>query len=185
MIWAVIWEQFFNWQSDLDWAWGPLLPLRPPPDTAIRPWVWVRLFLLCTVLGVLLLALGVLVCVLLPRFAYLQHWSLPPPVTETLATLRVMATHPGTRLLLIGLGLSLPPLFFAFCLPYHWAWNRRAARLQNESVPEMISAQAHVWPPAIRTYPAQVPTLPKREGRREGYRLVFRLVVGLCQKDTT
>ncbi len=146
-----MWERFFNWQSDLDWAWGPFLPLRPPPYKPIQPWVWVRLFLVCTVLGLLLLALCVLLCVLLPRFASLQHWSLPLFITETLATLRAMIADPGTRLLLIGVGLSLPPFFFAFCLPYHWAWNRRAARLQNEGVPEMVSAQADVWPPAPST----------------------------------
>lgn len=143
-----MWERFFNWQSDLDWTWGPLLPLRPPSNRLIQPWVWVRLFLVFTGLGLLLLALCVLLSVLLPRFASLQHWSLPLSVTETLATLRAMITDPGTRLLLIGIALSLPPLFFAFCLPYHWAWNQRAARLQNEDVLRKVSAQVGVWPPA-------------------------------------
>ena len=150
-------ERFFNWQSDMDWAWGPLLPLRPPRDTAMRPWVWVRLFLAFTALGLLLLALVVSLCVLLPRFAASEHRTLPPPVSETLSTLQAMVADPGTRVLLLGLALSLPVLFFTFCLPYHWAWNRRAARLRERVGPEKERTEAEtpagVWPPAIRTHP--------------------------------
>jgi hypothetical protein len=53
--------------------------------------------------------------------------------------------------LLMSLAL---PLFFLFCLPYHWAWNRRARQLQKEgSMTEDVQAQVGVWPPII-TYPA-------------------------------
>ena len=142
-------EHFFNWQSDMDWAWGPLLPLRPARDTAMRPWVWVRLFLAFTALGLSLLALVVFLCVMLPRFAASEHRSLPPPVSETLSTLQAMGADPGTRVLLLGLALSLPLLFFTFCLPYHWAWNRRAGRLgeADEHAPEAAEAAVGVWPP--------------------------------------
>lgn len=126
-----MWEQFFNWQSDMDWAWGPLLPLRPPRDTPIRPWVWVRLFLAFTLLGVILLGLVTLVCLLLPTLAATRHKPLPPFVLETITTLESMVTDPTTLALLIGLLFSLPVLFFTFCLPYHWAWNQRAARLKR------------------------------------------------------
>lgn len=145
----VMWERFFNWQSDMDWTWGPLLPLRPPRETVMRPWVWTRLFLAFTVLGLLLLALVALLCVLLPRLAATERRSLPPLVSETLSTLLAMGADPGARLLLLGLALSLPPMFFTFCLPYHWAWNRRAARLreQGERAPEVVKARADVWPP--------------------------------------
>lgn len=152
-----MWERFFNWQSDMNWAWGPLLPLRPPREDAMRPWVWGRLFLAFTVLGLLLMALVVLLCVLLPRFAVSQHHPLPPLVSETLSTLGAMAADPGTRFLLVCLVLSLPLLFFTFCLPYHWAWNRRAARLQarggERAWAEQDEREAGVWPPAIRTHP--------------------------------
>lgn len=143
-------ERFFNWQSDMDWAWGPLLPLRPARETAIRPWVWVRLFLAFTALGLLLVALVAFLCVLLPRLAAAEHRSLPPPVSETLATLQAMGADPSTRVLLLGLVLSLPLLFFTFCLPYHWAWNRRAVRLreQGKALPKVAEARADVWPPA-------------------------------------
>ena len=146
-----MWERFFNWQSDMDWAWGPLLPLRPPRDMVMRPWVWVRLFLAFTALGLLLVGLVVFLCVMLPRFAASQRHSLPPLVSETLSTLQAMGGDPGTRVLLLGLALSLPLLFFTFCLPYHWAWNRRVARLreqQKEQVPTAAEARADVWPPA-------------------------------------
>ena len=149
-----MWERFFNGQSDMDWAWGPLLPLRPPPTEPIHPWVWMRLFLVFTGLGSLLLALLAFLCVMLPQWARTQHYLLPPAVSETFSTLRVMGTDPVTRLLLVVLVLCLPPLFFLFCLPYHWAWNRRAARLQQgESGTEAVTERTGVWPPSI-TYPA-------------------------------
>ena len=151
-------ERFFNWQSDMDWAWGPLLPLRPPRAMAMRPWVWARLFLVFTTLGLLGLGLVVLLCALLPRLAAANHSALPPSVFETLSTLQAMVADPGTRLLLAGLGLSLPLLFFTCCLPYHWAWNRRAARLREQSEAEPAGheappARAGVWPPEIGTHP--------------------------------
>lgn len=143
-------ERFFNWQSDMDWAWGPLLPLRPLRTTAMRPWVWVRLFLAFSALGLLLLALVVFLCMMLPRLAAANHRTLPPVASETLSTLQAMGADPNTRALLIGLALSLPLLFFTFCLPYHWAWNRRAARLR-EAGQEIGRAEAEtvagVWPP--------------------------------------
>ena len=152
---SVLAERFFNWQSDMDWAWGPLLPLRPPRAAAMRPWVWVRLFLVFTALGLLLLALIVALCVLLPRLAAADHHALPPAASETLSTMQAMGADPGTRALLLGLALSLPPLFFTFCLPYHWAWNRRAARLgeAEQVLQEAAEAEAGVWPPAIGTHP--------------------------------
>ncbi len=154
-----MWERFFNWQSDMDWAWGPLLPLRPPRDTLMRPWVWVRLFLAFTALGLLLLALLTFLCVMLPRFASARRYPLPPFVSETLSTLQAMAADPATRLLLLCLLLSLPLLFFIFCLPYHWAWNRRAGRLreQGDEVPEEGQAREGVWPPAPKEAPTPAP----------------------------
>ena len=148
-----MWEQFFNRQSDWNWAWGPFLPLRPPPSKPLRPWVWVQLFLAFTALGLLLLALLEMVVAMLPQWALSQHRPLPASVSETLAALHAMGADPGTRLLLICLVLCLPPLFFLFCLPYHWAWNRRAARRQEDtSEAKAMPETAGVWPPPI-TYP--------------------------------
>jgi len=159
-------ERFFNWQSDMDWAWGPLLPLRPPRAAEMRPWVWMRLFLAFTALGLIGLALVVLLCVLLPRLTAANHSALPPLVSETLSTLQAMVADPGTRVLLAGLVLSLPLLFFTFCLPYHWAWNRRAARLreQGETAPEVSAARAGVWPPEIGTHPGASADPPETGG---------------------
>jgi hypothetical protein len=150
----MMWERLFNWQSDMDWAWGPLLPLRPPREAAMRPWVWARLFLAFTALG-LLLALVVLLGLMLPRLAAARHSPLPPLVSETLSTLQAMGADPATRVLLLGLVLSLPLMFFTFCLPYHWAWNRRAAWLREQEAqePEPAEARADVWPPAPKDAP--------------------------------
>ena len=62
-------ENFFNWQSDMDWTWGPFLMLRPPRDIPMRPWVWVRLFSALSLIGCLLIALLGFVCILGPRLA--------------------------------------------------------------------------------------------------------------------
>ena len=141
-------EHFFNWQSDMDWAWGPLLFLRPPRDAPIRPWVWVRLFLAFTLLGVLLLGLLAVLCVFLPKIAVLRHQRLPDTVEWIIEVLR-LTVHDPALTDLICLALSLPALFFAFCLPYHWAWNRRAARLRKARNPmQKQSDTTGVWPPA-------------------------------------
>jgi len=142
-----MWERFFNWQSDMDWAWGPCLSLRPLRNQPIQPWVWTRLFLVFSLSGLLLLGLATLLCALLPKMAAAQHQPLPPLVSETISALRSMLSDPATAMFLIGMLFSLPILFFGFCLPYHWAWNQRAARLHRE-MPTVESIEPGVWPPA-------------------------------------
>ena len=144
-----MWERFFNWQSDMDWTWGPFLPLRPARNTPMPPWVWVRLFVGLSGIGTLLVIVFVGVCVGGPKLAARQHWSLPPGVAETWETLAAMGSDPGLLGLLIGIVLCLPPLFFAFCLPFHLAWNRRAARL-SAAGPAQQEAALDTWPPAPR-----------------------------------
>jgi len=143
-----VWERFFNAQSDQDWTWGPFVSLRPPRAHLMEVWVWTRLFLIFTALGLSLLGLLTLRLTLLPRLVP-RHQTLPLPLPETLATLHAMAADPTTRLVLIGLLLALPPLFFLFCLPYHWAWNRRAARLSagEGARKEAGRSDEGVWPP--------------------------------------
>ena len=115
-------------------------------------WVWARLFLALSVAGLALVGLVALGCVLGPKLAASQHWRVPPGVSETLGTLAAMAADPGLRLTALGLFLCLPLLFFGFCLPFHAAWNRRAARLSAEADFEAGKAEAEraagVWPPA-------------------------------------
>ncbi len=144
-----MWERFFNWQSDMDWTWGPFLPLRPARCEPIQPWVWVRLFVVLSGVGAPLVLLAGGVGVGGPKLAARQHWRLPPGVTETLGTLAAMGSDPSTLGLLIGMVLCLPPLFFAFCLPFHLAWNRRAAWL-SAAGPAQEEAAADTWPPAPR-----------------------------------
>jgi len=146
---SVVCEQFFNWQSDQDWTWGPFVFLRPPRDIPLRPWVWVRLFLIFTLIGLAIIGVIGLLGVATPILASAGHQRLPVWYTEAVTTLQAMLSDPGTVNELIGLVFSLPLLFFAFCLPYHWAWNKRAARLKqaNSAVPE---ADISVWPPPPR-----------------------------------
>ena len=151
------WERFFNWQSDLDWTWGPFLPLRPARDVLIQPWVWVRLFLALSGAGAMLIVLGGAACVLGPKVAASQHWVVPAGAAETLATLSAMGADTGFRLTAAGLVFSLPLLFFGFCLPFHLAWNRRAARLAQGPHPaaqEAASEEAPstTWPPAPKRF---------------------------------
>ncbi len=146
-----MWEAFFNRQSDADWTWGPFVSLRPPPTAPIRPWVWVRLFVIFTVLGLLLVALLLLPCALLPSWAAARHRALPPPVAEAFATAKAMVADRQTQILLLGLLPALPALFFLFCLPYHWAWNRRVARLRAIIAPAPSPPdEPGLWPPPVR-----------------------------------
>ena len=45
-------------------------------------------------------------------------------------------------------GAMLPLLFFLACLPFHLAWNRRAARLRSLPKSEVCDEKADAWPPA-------------------------------------
>ena len=146
-----MWERFFNWQSDQDWTWGPFLPLRPARNAPMQPWVWVRLFTALSLAGSFVIVIGGSVCVWLPRLAVSRHWAVPPGITETLGTIAAMASDTGTRILLIGLLLSLPLLFFAACLPFHLAWNRRATRLAASAPAEAQTTAKDVWPPSPKT----------------------------------
>ena len=142
-----MWEQFFNWQSDMDWTWGPFVSLRPPQNQPMPSGVWVRLFLILSITGIVLVGLLMILIWQLPAIASAARQPLPQSELETIRTLRGMYGDPATQALLIGLIFVLPPLFFIFCLPYHEAWNRRAARLQ-EILSETIPEQENVWPPA-------------------------------------
>lgn len=125
--------------------------MRPARDVPIRPWVWARLFLALSLAGLLGLTLLGLMCLWEPRLAARQHWSLPPGIGETLATLTAMGADPATRALLLGVGLSLPLVFALACLPLHAAWNRRAARLARTPASEVKTLE-DVWPPAPKNH---------------------------------
>lgn len=143
------WGRFFNWQSDMDWTWGPFLPLRPARTEAIQPWVWARLFAALSGVGAALVVLAGIVCVWGPKMAARQHWRLPPGIAETLGTLAAMGSDPSSLGLLVGTVLCLPLLFFAFCLPFHLAWNKRAGRL-SAAGPMQEEAASDTWPPSPR-----------------------------------
>ena len=140
-------ERFFNWQSDQGWTWGPLVSLRPSRDAFMRPWIWVRLFLIFTVIGIATIGAVGVVCLAIPVIASAEHRPAPPWLIETLTTLQAMLSDHATEAKLACLFLCLPLLFFAFCLPYHWAWNRRAERLSQTDDTSQVSSDITVWPP--------------------------------------
>ena len=125
-------------------------------------WVWARLFLALSVGGLMLIGLAALGCVLSPKVAASQHWRVPPGASETLGTLAAMTADPGLRLTALGVFLSLPLLFFGFCLPFHAAWNRRARRLSAaaRSQAEDAGREEGVWPPAPLERPHPSRTSP-------------------------
>ena len=144
-------ERFLNWQSDQDWTWGPFVSLRPVQSEPIRPWVWLRLFLIFTVLGMTLVGTLAIACFILSKAISKKQLPFSPFVSDTLATVQGMLVDPTTQTVIAGLFFSLPLVFATFCLPYHWAWNRRAGR-QTGQKPAAISDQ-NVWPPAPKNKP--------------------------------
>lgn len=143
---SVMWERFFNWQSDQDWTWGPFVSLRPVQNEPLRPWVWLRLFLIFTGLGLTLTGTLAIVYFILSKAIFNQQLHVSPFVSDTLATVQAMLLDPTTQTAFVSLFLSLPLLFALFCLPYHWAWNRRANRLAGQMLPQMNDHC--VWPPS-------------------------------------
>ena len=143
---SVMWERFFNWQSDQDWSWGPFVSLRPVQSEPLRPWVWLRLFLIFTGLGLTLTGTLAIVYFILSKAIFKQQLHVSPFVSDTLATVQGMLLDPTTQTAFVSLFLSLPLLFALFCLPYHWAWNRRASRVAGQMLPQMNDRG--VWPPS-------------------------------------
>ena len=142
-----MWERFFNWQSDQDWTWGPFVSLRPSRNVALRPWVWVRLFLIFTLIGIATLGAIGLLCLAIPFIATVERRRSPTWFTGSSTIIVGILSDHGAQNALIGLFFSPPLLFFAFCLPYHWAWNRRAERLSQADDASQVSSDINVWPP--------------------------------------
>ncbi len=137
-------ERFFNQQNDMDWWWGPLLYLRPPKNVRMTLRLWLKLF------GISILfiapasaALGVLL-VYYDYAAAKHHDTKIPPVVVTENW--VNSTSPATVLFYGALAIAISVVG---CFCQHWAWNRRADRLNREpSLPQPIAAAVPgVWPP--------------------------------------
>ena len=139
-------ERFFNWQMDMDWSWGPLLPLRPARNVRMTSLFWAKLFSVCILLSVLV---GAPLGVLLGYYDYTsaQHHAkkiAPVVAAETWAG----GIPPGTVLFCCSAAIAFA---FLYCFPTHWAWNRRTDRLNREASllqPQLFSViDASVWPP--------------------------------------
>ena len=134
-------ERLFNSQTDRmragRWALFRKTPRESlPRAVSMSLWFWGRLCLAFTAWMWLLLALLVLLGLLLP-------WSIKAsgyqtsPFTIALQTWQLTLNDNAVRFGLFGAAISLPLLFMAACLPFHWAWNRRAFRLRTEGAPDV------------------------------------------------
>ncbi len=136
-------EHFFNWQSDMDWAWGPLLYLRPPRNVRMTLRFWLTLFGLTIVFTA---PIGAIFGALLVYYDYTttqRHEKKIQPVVVTENWLN--STLPKAALFVCGiiLAAALMMLFLT-----HWAWNRRADRLNRETPLPLAAAETPgVWPP--------------------------------------
>jgi len=137
-------ENFFNWQSDMDWAWGPLLFLRPPRTMRMTLAFWLKLFGLTVVVSApFSVALGFWL-IWYDYNTARHHTPKAAPVAATEAW--AIATTPTTMLCYV---LGWVAFVILWCLPTHWAWNRRADRLNREAgLPQaLLVALPGVWPP--------------------------------------
>ena len=143
-------ERFFNWQSDGDWFWGPLLHLRPPRNVRMTRRFWLKM------IGIVAFYAVPGEAVLVSLLAYYDyataqhHDTKIPPVA--VAENWITTASPQAV-------LSSSALLIAFCILWcvcqHWAWNRRADRLNREPIllEPVVTNSPGVWPPPPRTMP--------------------------------
>ncbi len=137
-------ENFFNWQSDMDWAWGPLLFLRPPRTMRMTRAFWLKLFGLTVVFSA---PFSVALAFWMLWYDYdtaRHHAPKAAPVAATEAW--VIATSPTIMLCYM---LGWIAYVTVLCALLHWAWNRRADRLNHEATLPKAAPVAlpGVWPP--------------------------------------
>lgn len=137
-------ERFFNWQSDMDWAWGPFLPLRPPRNVRLTLMFWLKLF---GIISLFIVPLAEVLGTILAYYNYTSAQRHEVRITPVVVTEHwVNSTAPG---------ILLFPCFWIMLFSFlslfasHWAWNRRADRLNRELSPMLaaISIVSGVWPP--------------------------------------
>ncbi len=137
-------ERFFNQQSDEDDSWGPFLYLRPLKTVRMTLRLWMTMF---SFISLFIIPLGAILGFLLIYYDYAaarHHDTKIPPVVATENWIN--RTPPSV--VFIPCCLILAVMLLCVFLT-HWAWNRRADRLNREpSLPLPAVADAPgVWPP--------------------------------------
>lgn len=125
-------ERFFNWQSDIDWTWGPLLRWRSARSKVMEAqfyWRSIYLIMWIVLVYVLLHVVMTLPSLLVGNFhpmlrAFSKSWNDVPSWFVPSLTLYVLSV-----------------------LPYVWAWNRRADRLAKLLPEEPAAPIEGIWPP--------------------------------------
>lgn len=137
-------ERFFNWQSDSDWFWGPLLYLRPARHVRMTFLFWLKMI---GIIALFAVPIGAILGSLLVYYDYttVAHHDLKIPpviVTENWINQGSPQVVLSNCAWLIAFGIS-------GCFCQHWAWNRRADRLNREAalMPPTAVEVASVWPP--------------------------------------
>ncbi len=141
-------ENFFNWQSDQDWFWGPLLYLRPAKNARMTLRFWLRMI---GVVALFTVPIEAILGGLLAYYDYMAAKHHDPKIPPVIAT-ESWINRSSPQSVLTGCVLLL--IFcVAYCFCQHWAWNRRADRLNRDPVlPEPVPAETPgVWPPPPRT----------------------------------
>jgi len=135
-------ERFFNWQSDKDDSWGPFLYLRPPKTARMTQRLWIMMF---SFIFLFTIPLGAILGSLLIYYDYAatqHHDTKIPPVVVTENWMN--GTSPATVLSYGALAIAIA---LAGCFCQHWAWNRRADRLNREPSLPLAAVASGVWPP--------------------------------------
>lgn len=142
----------------MDWGWGPLLFLRPPKSVRMTLRFWIKLFGISILFAA---PIGAVLGLLLAYYDYASaqhHQRKIAPVVATEGLIN--STPPGTALFYSALAIIIA-LFSCFC--QHWAWNRRADRLNREGplMPEAVAAAPGVWPPPPTVAGNELPRIEK------------------------
>ncbi len=151
-------ERFLNWLNDSDWFWGPLLHLRPPQTVRMTLRFWLNM------VGIVVLftiPIGAILGSLLAYYDYTTAKHHHPKIPSVVVAESWMTAASEQTVLFDGSLVIAVCILDCFC--QHWAWNRRADRLNRESLLQpSVAAAPGVWPPP--------PTMPRADSRTMSYK---------------
>ena len=141
-------ERFFNWQTDADWWWGPLVFLRPPRNVRLTVMLWLKMIGFALLFAAPIEAMVAAIWIYYDYTAAQHHEKRIVPIVAT----ENWAKQTTPEVILLSC-TSLTVFGILATFSAHWAWNRRADRLNREpAVPQPVFVNAPgVWPPPPNT----------------------------------